>query len=194
MPGSPRGCSRRPSRAGKLLARLTESEKTMLKWTLIVVAALVAIVALVALAGMFLPKGHRASRTVVYNATPEAVFAEISDFARFPEWRSDVKTVEILSTEGGLTRFREVGKNGTVTYRVEAREPGSKLVTRIDDPSLPFGGSWTLLVRPVAGGTELTITEDGEIYNPIFRVMSKLVFSPHATIDTYQADLRKRLG
>jgi hypothetical protein len=74
------------------------------------------------------------------------------------------------------------------------RERASKLVTRIDDPSQPFGGSWTLLVRPVAGGTELTITEDGEVYNPIFRVMSKLFFSPYSTIDTYQADLRRRLG
>ena len=35
---------------------------------------------------------------------------------------------------------------------------------------------------------------DSEIYNPIFRVLSKVVFSPYATIDTYQADLRKRLA
>jgi hypothetical protein len=58
---------------------------------------------------------------------------------------------------------------------------------------LPFGGAWTLEVKPVAAGTELTITEDGEIYNPIFRVLSKVVFSPYWTIDTYQADLRNRL-
>ena len=81
-----------------------------------------------------------------------------------------------------------------MTYKVEERRPGSRLVTRIDYASLPFGGTWTLDVKPVAAGTELTITEDGEIYNPIFRVMSKIVFSPYETIDTYQADLRKRLG
>lgn len=166
----------------------------MLKWIAIVAAALVAVVALAALVGVFLPKGHRASRTVVYRAAPEAVFAAVSDVARFPEWRSDVTTVEVLSDDGGLTRFREVGRHGAVIYKVEVREPASRLVTRIDDPSQPFGGTWTLVLKPVAGGTELTITEDGEIYNPIFRVMSKLVFSPYATIDTYQADLRKRLG
>ena len=165
----------------------------MIKWIVYTVVAMIVLAGILALVGMLLPKEHRASRTVVYSATPDAVFAAITDFERFPEWRSDVKTVEILSNDGGFTRFREVGKNGAVIYRVEAREPGSKLVTRIDDPSLPFGGSWTLLVRPVAGGTELTITEDGEIYNPMFRVMSKLVFSPYATIDTYQSDLRKRL-
>jgi hypothetical protein len=166
----------------------------MLKWMVIVAIALVALVVLAALVGVFLPKGHRASRTAVFNATPEAVFAAISDFSRFPEWRSDVKTVEVLSDDGGLTRFREVGKHGAVIYKVEVREAASRLVTRIDDPSQPFGGTWTLVVRPVAAGTELTITEDGEIYNPIFRVMSQLVFSPYATIDTYLSDLRKRLG
>jgi hypothetical protein len=166
----------------------------MLKWIALVALAIVAVVAVAALVGVFLPRGHRASRTVVYKAPPEAVFAAISDVARFPEWRSDVKKVQILSDDGGLTRFLEVGKHGAVIYKVEVREPASRLVTRIDDPSQPFGGTWTHVVRPVAGGAELTITEDGEIYNPIFRVMSKLVFSPYATIDTYQADLRKRLG
>ena len=165
----------------------------MLKWTALIVVSVIVLVALVALIGAFLPRGHRASRTVVYSAPPESVYAAITDFAKFPEWRSGIKTVEIISNGEGDTRFREDGPHGTVTYKVEERRPGSRLVTRIDDPSLPFGGKWTLEVRAVPGGTELTITEDGEIYNPIFRVMSKVVFSPYTTIDTYQADLGKRL-
>ena len=165
----------------------------MLKWTALVVVGILVLAAAVALIGIFLPKGHRASRTVVYSSSPESVYAAITDFARFPEWRSGVKTVEVLSNGEEDTRFREDGPHGPVTYKVEERRPGSRLVTRIDDPSLPFGGTWTLEVKPVAGGTELTITEDGEIYNPIFRVMSKVVFSPYDTIDAYQTDLRKRL-
>jgi uncharacterized protein YndB with AHSA1/START domain len=166
----------------------------MLKWALLVVLGLAAFVGLLALIGTFLPKGHRASRTAVYPASPATVFGTISDFARFPEWRSDVKTVELLPDDGHGTCFREHGKQGTVSYRVEAREPDSRLVTRIDDLSLPYGGTWTLEVKPVPEGTSLTITEDGEVYNPLFRVLSKVVFSPYTTIDTYQADLRKRLS
>ncbi|HEX2338929.1 MAG TPA: SRPBCC family protein [Vicinamibacterales bacterium] len=121
------------------------------------------------------------------------VFATITDFARFPEWRSEVRTVELLGDDGRGMRFREDGKHGVVTYRVERRQPDSRLVTRIDDPSLPYGGTWTLEVKPAPEGAALTITEDGEIYNPIFRVLSKVIFSPYATIDIYQSDLRKRL-
>lgn len=165
----------------------------MLKWSAYVVVGLLLLVAVAALVGMMLPKGHRASRTVVYAAAPQAVYGAITDFARFPEWRSGIKTVEILSDADGMTRFREDGPHGAIVYKVEQREPDARLVTRIDDPSLPFGGRWTLEVKPVAGGTALTITEDGEIYNPIFRLLSKVVFSRYDTIDTYQADLKKRL-
>jgi hypothetical protein len=165
----------------------------MVKWILFAAFGLAALVAVVALIGTFLPKGHRAARTTTYAATPAAVFDAVTDFARFPEWRSDVTSVEILDRAGGLTRFREQGKHGPVTYRVELREPPARLVTRIDDPSLPFGGKWTLDIQPAPGGAMLTITEDGEVYNPIFRVLSKVIFSPYRTIDTYQADLRKRL-
>jgi hypothetical protein len=67
-------------------------------------------------------------------------------------------------------------------------------VTRIADPSLPFGGTWTYDLKPQGSGTELTITEDGEVYNPIFRFMSKFVFSQTATIEAYQASLKRKLS
>jgi hypothetical protein len=42
--------------------------------------------------------------------------------------------------------------------------------------------------------TQITITERGEVYNPIFRFMSRYVFSHHATIDAYLTALGKKLG
>lgn len=165
----------------------------MIRIILFTLLGLVVLAGALTAVGYMLPKAHRASRTLVYPAQPPAVFAAITDFARFPEWRTGIKSVELLPDDGRGARFREHGKDGVITYRVERLDPHSKLVTRIDDPSLPFGGSWTLEVAPAEGGTALTITEDGEVYNPIFRLLSKTVFSPYSTIDTYQADLRRRL-
>ncbi|MFI5177769.1 MAG: SRPBCC family protein [Vicinamibacterales bacterium] len=166
----------------------------MLKWTLIVVIALVGLVALVALIGMMLPRGHRASRTATLPAAPPVVFGVITDFARAPEWRRDVSRIEVVPDDGRGRVVREHGRQGVVPYRVEVFEPPTRLVMRIDDPSLPYGGSWTYELRPAGTGTSLTITEEGEVYNPIFRFMQKVVFSPYATIDAYLAALRKRLG
>ena len=141
-----------------------------------------------------LPKGHRASRTATLAAAPAVVFGVITDFARAPEWRRDLKQVEIVPDDGRGRIVREHGKQGVVPYRVEVLEPPARLVMRIADPSLPYGGAWTYELRPAGAGTEITITEDGQVFNPIFRVMQKLFFSPYATIDAYLDDLRKRVG
>lgn len=165
----------------------------MTRWILFVVAGLGVIGAAVVIAGFLLPQSHRASRTAQYAVAPSEVFASITDFARISEWRTDLTGVEILEAVDGRTRFREHGPQGPVTYVVTVREPDTRLVTRIDDPSLPYGGQWTFDLASTASGTALTITEDGEIYNPVFRALAKLFFSPTATIERYQADLRARL-
>jgi uncharacterized protein YndB with AHSA1/START domain len=171
-----------------------EREGQMLKWSLFVIVALVSLVGIMAAIGATMPKGHRAARTVLLRAAPAQVFALISDFVRAPEWRSDVTRVELLADENGKQMFRETGKQGAILYRVETREAPSRLVTRIADSALPFGGTWTFELTPKDGGTALTITEDGEVYNPIFRFMSKVFFSQTATMDAYLSALEKKLG
>lgn len=166
----------------------------MLKWLLYVVAGLGGLVALMALIGLALPKGHRASRDMIFAAAPATVFAVIADVARYPEWRPDVSRVELLPDDGRGVLFREHGKNGVILFRIEQSDPPSRMMTRIADPSLAFGGTWTYALTPTpSGGTSLTITEDGEVYNPVFRFLSKVVFSPTATIEGYLAALRKKL-
>lgn len=165
----------------------------MLKWTLIVFFALAAIVIVVAAIGALLPKGHRASRTATLEAAPAVVFGVITDFARAPEWRKDVTQVDVMD-DGRGRMIREHGPQGVVPYRVEVFQPPSRLVMRIADPSLRYGGSWTYELRPDGAATSLTLTEDGEVYNPIFRFMQKVFFSPYASLDAYIEDLKKRLS
>jgi hypothetical protein len=58
-----------------------------------------------------------------------------------------------------------------------------------------FGGSWTWeLVPTPAGGTRLTITERGEIYNPLFRLVGRFLYPPYATLEQYARDLSAALG
>jgi hypothetical protein len=171
-----------------------------------VIGVLVLIVAVVTLIGVTLPQDHLATRTVRVRQTPEQVFAIISDVEKVPAWRPDITRVEILPPDNGRMMFREHGSDA-VTYRVEASEPPRRRVVRIADANLPYGGTWTYDVTPVASTpvassassvhaplTEITITERGEVYNPIFRFMSRFVFSHHATIDAYLTALGKKLG
>ena len=107
----------------------------------------------------------------------------------FPKWRSDVEGIEVTARTPRL-QWRERGSNGTITYELQENDPPRRLVTRITDRTLPFGGTWTFTLEPSGDGTKLTITENGEVYNPLFRVMSRFVFGHTATIDRYLLDLQ----
>ena len=65
---------------------------------------------------------------------------------------------------------------------------------RIADPKLPFGGRWIYELAPSEGATRLTITEDGFITNPVFRFLSRTVFSTASTLEKFLVDLGAHLG
>jgi uncharacterized protein YndB with AHSA1/START domain len=166
----------------------------VLKTALIVLGVLVALVGILALIGSFLAPDHTASRTRRFAKPREAVWEVIRDFARHPEWRDDVKRVELVTDVGGKSGLREHGSHGAVLYAIDVDEAPAKLVLRIADDSLPFGGSWTFELSAVEGGSEVTITERGFVKNPIFRLLSKTVFSPTATMEKYLDALAAKLA
>lgn len=168
-----------------------------MKWLLIaavVVAGVVALVALVALIGSRLPKTHAATREAQLPAPPDAVWQAITEVEAFPAWRTDVSRVERLTDRAGKKTWVEHGGNGRITFTVDRAEPPRLLVSRIADPDLPFGGTWTYEIAPVPGGSTLRITENGEIYNPFFRFMARFVFGYEGTMAAYLAALQKKFA
>ena len=165
-----------------------------MRYLLIVVGFLVLIVVAVIVVGWTLPTHHRVQAARAYRTTPGVLFALISDVRAFPAWRTDVKNVEVLSDATGRLRWRETTKDGPpITYVAEESRPPERLVSRIADTNLPFGGSWTYeLTSGTADQTVLTITEDGDVYNPIFRFASRFVMGQTATIDRYLADIERK--
>ena len=162
---------------------------------LIVVGVLVGLALVVVAIGYSLPVKHRAQGEATFNARPDSVFSLITNVEAFPSWRAGVKSTERLPPRDGKQRFREVSKNGTISYLIETLDPPRRMVTRIDDKSLPFGGSWTYEVAPV-GSTQSTlrITEEGEIYNPVFRFVSRFIMGYDGTIKEYLASAKRKLG
>ena len=164
-----------------------------MKWMIVVGLALAAMVAIVVATGALLPERHTSSRTAKFAVAPELVWNAITDVESFPSWRADVTRVERVQHASGRTAWVEEGRNGRMTLAVERSEPPRLLVLRIADKDLPFGGTWTYAVEAVDGGSRLTITENGEIYNPVFRFMARFVFGYEATMQGYLLALGKRL-
>ncbi|HEX7330491.1 MAG TPA: SRPBCC family protein [Pyrinomonadaceae bacterium] len=159
-----------------------------------VVAGLIVLVGIAALIGSRLPKSHVASRSILLRQSPQEVYAVVRDFGSAPKWRSDVKQMEVEAPQGGPVYFREVGKNGTVNYELVEDVPGQRMVTRIRDTDLGYSGQWTYLFAAENSGTRVTIREDGEVSNVLFRFMSRYVFGHTATMDSYLTSLAKRFG
>jgi uncharacterized protein YndB with AHSA1/START domain len=164
-----------------------------MKIALITAGVLVAIVLLVVVIGYALPVKHTATRETVIPADTAAVFAAISTPSEFPQWRRGVKSVEMLPPVEGKQSFRENGSDGAITYVYDELVPSQRLVSRIADRSLPFGGSWTFELNPVTAGTRVRVTENGEVYNPVFRFVSRFIFGHDRTIAQYLEDLETRV-
>ena len=135
-----------------------------MRWVLWIAGSLGVMIALVAIVGTRLPVKHTASRTARIGVPPPALYPMIVELARTSE----------------------------VPVRFEREEPPSLLIARIADAKLPFGGTWTYRIAPAASGSDLTLTEDGEVYNPFFRFMSRFVLGHHATMDQFIKKLEAR--
>lgn len=164
-----------------------------MRWVWLALAALVALVALLWLVGSFLPREHRATCRATFRTTPEALFAVLADVDAYPSWRA-VKSVRQVEPIAGKPSFVEESSDGPVRYAIEQSDPPRRLVLRIADDTLPFGGTWTFELAPGADGTTLSITEDGFVKPALFRVLSRFVFGHHATMEGYFASLARKLG
>lgn len=137
-------------------------------------------------AGLSVPREHTAVVIAELNAPPERIFAALVDVEGYTRWRA-LDSVEILSREP--LRWREEGDDGPIVFELVERVEGARLVTRIADPELPFGGTWTYVLEPRGERTRLTITEEGFIDPPPFRLIMKYVIGYEATQREYLAQL-----
>ena len=160
-------------------------------WTLLVLAGVVLVVACI---GWLLPKEHVATRSGRYRQPPEAIWKAITDIEAMPSWREGLKSVQRLPDRNGLPVYVEVSGSGTLPYETAEMDAPRKLVTRIADPKLPFGGTWTFEITPTNDGATLRITERGYVTNPIFRFMSRFVFGQTSTMESYLRSLAKKFG
>ena len=137
-----------------------------MKWMAIGVAVLVGLVVVVAIVGAILPRQHLASRTLRVQRTPQDIWPVVTRLA-------DASSVPVEIVESA---------------------PPHRLVTRVTAAEKNFGGTWTIAIAPTPSGADVTITEDGWVANPIFRLVSRLVIGHHATMDRLLKQVAKTLS
>ena len=161
----------------------------------IILAILLGLILLIGVIGFFLPVGHSATIRAAIKAPAKLVYDTLLDWQAFPEWRSGVTSTEKLEVESGNPAWTEVSSFGPLPMEVTERAPPHRIVGRIATEDLPFRGTWTWTIEDIGDGrSTVTITEDGEVTNPFFRFMSRLIFGHHKTMEVYLRDLGKKFG
>jgi len=170
-----------------------------MKWLGIVLGVIAAIILIVVLVGYTLPKAHVAVSSAQFHKPAADLFRTITDVGSAATWRKDVDRIEMLPPNGDRIAWREVSKGDVVDYEgeiVRTPQPGvpGRFISRIVSKDLPYGGEWIIDVSMSRDLSVVTVTENGEVYNPIFRFVSKYVMGHSATIDGYLRALGSHVG
>jgi len=119
--------------------------------------------------GATMPTAHVSTRSHKLPARPEIVWGLINDPVATKGWGGDTKT-EVVEQDAPRLLVRKI--------------VGEKA----------FGGTWTFEIAPEGHeASTLTITERGEVYNPLFRTVMRLTGQTRG-IDSYLAKLQGALS
>ncbi|HUK18558.1 MAG TPA: hypothetical protein VLW65_19185 [Bryobacteraceae bacterium] len=163
-----------------------------MRWVWIIGGGPVLLFGIMALIGSMLPVKHHATRRARFRARPEALYAIL---AGPPDWRPEVKGYGPLPDQNGRQTWWEQDSHGRkVSFELVEDVPSKRRVVRIAEPGLPYGGTWTFEIAPAGEGADLRIHEDGEVYNVIFRFLSRFVFGYYGSIEGFLRNLGVKLG
>ena len=162
-------------------------------WLFVVIGIILSLLFLVVVTGMLLPKTHVVSRSLMMKAAPDELWPIISDFQNVSTWHPQVVQAERLPDHFGQEVWRESYKDGS-SLKLETMEslPPRRLVRSIAHEHGPFAGRWEFDVVPGEEGCRLTITERGEISNPLFRFIFCLFMNPAMYLEKYLKSLATR--
>lgn len=137
-----------------------------------------------------LPAEHTAVVSATIPADPEHLWAFMTDFSAEPGWRSGLRAVEPLPSIDGKPCWREVHTSMSLPLCVDRSDRPKRLKVSVQDPSLPFNGSWTYELEPASpGATKVTVTERGSTGPVVWRFMGRYLTGEDGQIKRYLSDL-----
>jgi hypothetical protein len=167
----------------------------MLKWILTLLGILTLLVVGPFVAGLFLPVGHVAASSVTLSHPVDTVWTIVRDLDGYPNWWRDVKSSRRDPDAGNREIWVQTdAEDQEIALEVVESMPPRLMITQIADERLPFSGRWTYQIEPFGGGTRVTIVEEGEIFNPIFRLLARYFIGHHGTIDRCLEALGEHFG
>ncbi|RDV27467.1 polyketide cyclase [Alteromonas aestuariivivens] len=137
----------------------------------------VVLVVVVAMAGFMLPKEYTVERSIVIDAPPEEIYANVVDLRAWPQWGVWFKRdPEMKITYSGPDRA--IGMR--TTWQSQTEGDGEMEITELHHnrqvvyslyfPEFDMGSTGKFLLEPVSEGTRVTWSDQGSVgMNPVDR-------------------------
>lgn len=139
------------------------------------VAMLLVIFGAVYILGTILPVAHTTEVTMEIDSPQAAVWQRITDLTTQTQWRSEVKSIDVLPPRMGSPCWTE-HQHVDVNFCVESQTPPARRVIHVEDVGGGFSGTWTYTIFAKSPNqTGVIITEEGSIRPPLWRVLSTLM-------------------
>lgn len=159
-----------------------------------IVGALFVVLALAWIAGSALPRDHVASSRITLPHPADSIWMIVRNPAALVGHWHDLTEARRVDDPSGREAWEEKVSGFDMRFIIEESTPPTRFVTRIDStPDAVFGGRWVYELAPEGTGTTVTVTEEGWVSNPLFRLMSKLG-GQHGNIDGYLTALGRMFG
>jgi hypothetical protein len=145
----------------------------------------VVIVAITYAGGYMLPPNHTSKTRGTINKAPEVLFDYLIDFPKWPRWHKEVKSPMRLPDQNGhmVWQLGEQVVEVVEILKPIAGNPGH-FIFRVADRKSPFQGTWTWVLEPIGGASQLTIIEEGTVQSPLWRFLAHYLFGHNATAKT----------
>ena len=166
----------------------------MMRFLVRVIVGLLVLAAIGYGVGMSMPREHTVASRIQLTTPRDSVWAVLRAFGDYPKWDKDFKSsVRGTSRSGRELWVQDVG-GMTMSVEFKSVQAPSRMVTEIvTGEKSDWGGVWTYDLVANGSGTEVTITEEGWIKSPIFRVMMKAM-GTYSTMDGVLKALGARFG
>ena len=151
------------------------------------------IVMLPLVVGMLLPSKRVFTKTAKLKSSPQQVWDVITNVKAQKEWRDDVKSIEMISSEKGAEKWTETPKKGQpITFQVKTFQEPNRYDIEIVDSGI--SGYWEGRITESNGTTSVAFKEIIDVKNPYFRTIVYLFVDLDKTMDIYMTNLKKKLG
>jgi len=170
-------------------------KKSCFKWILGIVIILAIGTGVAYAMGKQLPVEHSITRSASYKAAPEAVWDAVTNIDKMAEWDPNIQKTEWLPDQNGHKAWRATTKHGVMEFEI-TENTFPRHVSKIIGPAdLPFGGEWVFdLATTPTGGTNLTLTENGEMHSAFCRFIAHYVMGYDWMLKSYLNQIALKFG